>query len=246
VVGLLAYEINGQAIFKAEIRNHTESRMAASPGRYVRKIDTLQLDHLTCVICKQDAYKKYFKKPLSYGFPTGSNHLRLLLNRLVPIRNALSHANPISIHDAERVLCYCNDIVSSLIEHYAKIGMANDFNAPSFTRFSDSNGNIGFLDSSQSHLSFNTNKLRSGQIIRLEVEVDAHFSPEKYTIEWVVNNISNGEGGEGEAFSILLTPRHVGEQFTISAILKSNEQWHKHGNFDARLAISYTVLPPVF
>lgn len=237
-------ELNGNAIFKSEIKSHVDSRIAASPNRYARKIDTLQLDHLASVICKQDVYKKYFKQSFSYGFPTGSNHLNLILNRLVPIRNALSHANPITIHDAERALCYCNDIISSLIEHYSEIGMEKDFNAPSFTRFSDSIGNTAFPDASQSHLNFN-NKLRSGETIRVEVEVDSHFLPEEYTIQWVVNNISNGETGSGDAFVILLTPRHVGEKFTISAILKSKEQWHKHGNFDARLAISYTVLPPV-
>ena len=219
--------------------------MAASPKRYARKIDTLHLDHLASVICKNDAYKEYFKDPFSYGFPSGNNHLRLILSRLTPIRNALSHANPISIHDAERALCYCNDIISSLTEYYAEIGMGNDFNAPLFTKFSDSNGNTGHPDSSQSHLTFKDKKLRPGQTIRLEVEVDSHFSPENYTVEWAVNNISNGETGIGTAFSLLLTPRHVSETFIISAMLKSNEQWHRHGNYDARLVITYTALPPI-
>ena len=65
-----------------------------------------------------------------------------------------------------------------------------------------------------------------------------------YTVNWNVANISKGESGSGSSFEIVLTPRHVGEDFSIVATLKSIEEWHRHQNFDAQLVVGYKVLPP--
>jgi hypothetical protein len=237
-------QLNGQPIFRNELRKHVADRVARQPSHYKREIDTLLLDHLVSVICKQDVFRTYFADPLKRSFPNGSEQLRTVLDRLVPIRNSLSHANPLSLHDAERVLCYCDDIIYALIQFYRDQGMANEFDAPSFTRFSDSLGHVEHPQATR--ISFDYSKsctLRSGDSIRLEVEVDAHYAPEEYSINWVVANISRGEKAEGYSFSLTLLPRHVGETFTIVATLVSQRPWHRHSNFDAHLVISYKVLP---
>ncbi len=236
--------LSGQAIFRTEIRKHIAARRRVSPSRYARPVDALQLDHLASIICKHDVYRKYFKAPFESGFPIGNDHLRLIISRLVPARNALSHANQITIHDAERVLCYCSDIMDSLTHYYAGVGMDQDFNAPSFTRYSDSVGNVEHPTSTNMQFNFiNGRTLREGEALRLEVEVDSHFPPDEYTIQWQVANISAGESAEGNAFHLTLQPRHVGMTFSIGVTVKSNKAWHRHGNFDAMLVLNYRVLP---
>lgn len=242
-------QVAGQAIFRTEIRRHVAGRVAASPARYGREIDALQLDHLAAVICKVEVYRKYFKAAFSAGFPTGSEHLRLVLDRLVQARNSLAHANALTIHDAERALCYSNDIIASLIQYYASIGMSQDFDAPSFTRFSDSIGNQAHPSSTEEYLDFTSKRrLRCGESIRLEVEVDAHYPPSDYDIQWQVANVAKGaptETGSGASYSLDLIPRYVGTMFSIIITLTSKKEWHRHGNFDARLIVIYTVLPPI-
>lgn len=239
-------QLNGQLIFRSEIRKHVFTRVSAHPDRYTRAIDALQLDHLASVICKADVYKKYFVHAMKYEFPLGSEHLRLVLERLVPIRNALSHANPISLHDAERVLCYCDDIVSSLNQHYEALGMATDFNAPSFVRFTDSQGHTEYPTSTDIQLNFTEEApLRAGQSIRFEVEVDPHYLPTEYLVKWQVVDIAHGEAAEGVAFHLTLLPKHVSKNFAIFVTIISNKEWHRHGRHDARLVLVYQVLPPI-
>jgi len=79
--------------------------------------------------------------------------------------------------------------------------------------------------------------------MRFEVEVDSHYSPNDYTVQWQVANFQKGESGEGLAFHLTLQPHHVGMNFDILLTVKSNKAWHRHGNSDAVLVLSYKVLP---
>lgn len=177
---------NGNHIFRMEIRNHAAQRLSANPERYRREVDTLLIEQIVDTICKQDLYNLCFSVPLRQAYPDGREETRTFLGRLIPIRNALSHANPISVHDAERVICYCDDIIGSLKQHYSDKNMSNEYNAPSFTRFSDGFGHSEiptqvydqFLNYSKD------TRLRPGEIVRLEVEVDSSFDPNDYTVEW--------------------------------------------------------------
>ncbi len=240
--------INGQNVFRREIRQHVEARIRSQPERYPREIDSLLLDHLSSIICKEDVYRKYFGKYFADGFPLGSHQLRLVLDRLVVIRNALSHANPLSLHDAERVLCYCSDIIDTLSRQYAILGMQAEYNAPSFTRYSDSLGNVVFLSETKQHLDFRDKiALQCGQSIRFEVEVDSHFQPAEYSVLWQVCNVGRGEGdsGNGLAYCLTLEPYHVSNEFSIMVTLTSNKEWHRQGSFDAVIFTMYKVLPPL-
>jgi hypothetical protein len=237
---------NGNNLFRSDIRDHAGRRMREQPARYSREIDTLLLDHLVATLCKQDLYSEYFQTALRRAFPNGNAEARTFLGRLVSIRNALSHANPISVHEAERALCYCDDVIWSLKEFYREQNMAQEYNTPRFIRFSDSLGHTEYPLNTQSEYDYRKHtSLRPGEPIRLEVEVDDSFPPEEYTIEWVVSNIPNGESALGTSFVLEIQRRHVAERFYIVATLKSKEDWHRYLTFDDRLIISYKILPPI-
>lgn len=236
--------LSGQPLFKKEIRERVASRIAADPTRYPRSADALLLDDLTSVLCKQDAYTKFFGVCMRTGFPAGREQLREVLARLIPIRNALSHASPLTIHDAERALCYCDDIIDTLTTYYAEIGMSQEYNAPSFTRFSDSLGHVAQPAASEVHLRYQDKSLRPGMVLRLEVEVDAHYDPLDYLVEWRVV-VRGATPTTGASLILMLEPKHVGEVLLIEVRVISRKEWHRHGNHDARIHILYKVLPPV-
>jgi hypothetical protein len=237
---------NGNAIFRKEIREHAASRMSENPGRYRREIDTLLMDYIVDTLCKHDLYTSCFSTPLRYAFPDGCQEARTFLSRLIPVRNALSHANPISVHDAERVICYCDDVIESLKQYYRDQNMAQEYNAPVFSRFVDSLGHSEIPAKSHQWLDFTGGpSLRPGDGIRLEVEVDSSFGPDEYTVDWAVCNIADNERGTGTQILLEILPKHVGERLDIQITLNSTKAWHRHGSFDARLTITYKVLPPI-
>jgi hypothetical protein len=236
---------DGGHLFRTEIRTHAARRMAENPNRYNKPIDTLLFDHLIDTLCKHGLYNLCFSSSLKRAFPEGAQEARTFFSRLVPIRNALAHANPMSIHDAERVLCYCDDVIESLKDNYRELNMAQTYNAPIFTRLVDSLGHAETPANSHIWYRYLDTALRPGDAIRLEAEVDSSFDPDDYTVEWCVCNIGMGENGTGCHFALTLLARHVGEQLDIQVNLKSNREWHRHGSFDARMTISYRVLPPL-
>lgn len=86
-------------------------------------------------------YKDVFKVVLDNIYPDGCDEARTYLKRLIPIRNKLSHSNPISIREAERAICYCNDFVDGIKLYFEKKGMGNMFNVPHAIRLNGSLGN---------------------------------------------------------------------------------------------------------
>lgn len=100
--------------------------------------------------------------------------------RLLDPRNRFYHSNPISLHQAEQVVCYSTDIIEFLKQHYGAIGMQSEYNVPTILKFSDSFGNVYFrnqmidwaggvlMDLSDQP----KNVLWPGDILTLEVEVD--------------------------------------------------------------------------
>ncbi len=238
-------QLHGQHIFSGDSRKRWASRVGVEPSRYSRPVDALLLDDLAALVGKEDVYRKLFFDAFKDGFPIGREHVRLYLSRLVPIRNALAHANPLSTHDAERMLCYSNEIISAISAHYEKIGMEQDFNAPSFTRFSDSLGNVSQPKEARTHLAFRSGKmLRSGMNLRCEVEVDSSFDPSEYSVRWQIH----GSGVEivyGNSIALTLDDRHVNEVFLLVVQVASNKSWHRLSNFDAELNIQYRVLPQI-
>jgi hypothetical protein len=240
-------KLGGQAIFSRETRDRAKSFQQKNPGQYSRPIDTLLLDDLGAVLAKADVYNEFFKSAFHTEFPMGANHIRQVITILVPIRNALSHANAatISHHDAERVLCYCSDIIASLKTYYSKMSSLDKFPAPVFTRYSDSLGTVWHPNPPSDHRVIEEPHLYAGDEIRFEVEVDSSFDPSEYEITWMVTGIHPGEKGHGTAFNLKLAPKHVGQQFGLQVSLKTKKEWHRLQNVDAYLTMNYVVLPPL-
>ena len=125
--------------------------------------------------------------------------------------------------------------------------MSQDYDSPMFTRFSDSLGNVEHMREPRNNFNYSSSRpLRVGDAIRLEVEVDAHYNEDEYTISWTVANTSSPETGSGKSFSLTLEKRHVNEQFAIQVTLTSKREWHRMGNLDSYLTVNYKVLPPPF
>ena len=243
-ISYLDATLNGKELFNAKTRNTIVNRLSNNDFAEQRAVDGMTFGEIADIICNGEVFDRYFADCFTDSSPYCYPFIRIILRRINKIRHDLAHTRQISLHDAERILCYCDDIILSISTYYRKCGMEREFNAPTFIRFSDSLGNDIYLHSSKRHLDFHSSSiLYIGQTIRLEVEVDTFFDPSTYTIDWIVNNITNGERGIGYSFTLVLTHRHVNEYFTVSAILASNELWHRHGNFDAMLSISYKVLP---
>lgn len=239
------HEVHGNHIFRDDMRRNAVARMQKNPDRYPRPVDALLLDDLVTTLCKEDLHREHFRHALSGAFPDGRVEARTFLERLVEVRNPLAHANSISDHQALRVFCYSQDVIKSITDHYESLGMGREFNAPTFVAFRDSVGHARDIAETKARLDFLDTIFRPGDRLRVEVDVDDSFSTDTYTVNWVVANISNGESGSGSNFEILLTPRHVGEHFSIVATLKSIKEWHRHSNFDAHLSVTYKVLPPI-
>jgi hypothetical protein len=235
----------GQAIFSSKTRERVQSFLRENPGQYSRPIDTLLLDDLGSVLAKDDVYREFFKVAFDAEFPMGANHVRRVIKILVPIRNALSHANAatLSLHDAERALCYCNDIIASLKTYYAAMVSLDKFPAPVFTRYSDSLGTVWHPASPSAHHVIRDPSLHVGEEVRFEVEVDSSFDPSEYEITWQVCNIYPAETGKGPVFNLKLSSRHVGQRFALQVSLKTKKDWHRLQNMDAYLTLDYEVLP---
>ncbi|CAN5358385.1 hypothetical protein BH10PSE17_BH10PSE17_25030 [soil metagenome] len=238
--------LSGQHLFNGHARKLAATRMAQQSKS--RAVDTLLLDDLATVICKADVYKTHFCDAFNPHF-TNSANLRTILARLIPIRNALSHANPISLREAEQALCYCADVMDAISEHFRIQGMERDFDAPTFTRYTDSLGNSVQLDVGTTNPFYVfASRLRCGETLRAEVEIDAHFEPSTYEIHWSWASISSrnaSDRGTGHSFVLRLEPRHVGMSFQISVAVKSDKEWHRQGSVDQIIFIEYCVLPPL-
>lgn len=237
--------MENQPIFPNECRKRCATRVATSPARYPRPVDALLLDDLAALIGKENVFKSFFAPCFNSEFPLGRMQVHLTISRLVPIRNALSHANPIGQHDMERALCYSNDLIKSIASYYESIGMQQEFNAPSFVRFSDSLGNLLQIAKPEQNLDLTlSSTLRPGSYLRCEVEVDSSFEMAEYTVRWTVH-APPIQSFEGSAFSFMLENRHVGEVLLISAHVTSTKLWHRFRGHDAVLNILYRVLPPI-
>lgn len=242
---LTALSPSNTPIFSASAQRNAASRSGSARTAPPRPVDTLLFDDLASVLAKVDVYDKWFKSALHADFPLGSTQIRNVLTLLVPIRNKLAHANGVTLtlHEAERALCYCNDLISAIQNYYTGTNMADKFPAPIFTRISDSQGNVHYPSDHRPNF-YGKEPLKCGDTIRFEVEVDSTFAPSEYDISWVVNNISNGQTGTGPIFSVVLDERHVGLQFAVSAKLLSHKSWHRDQNFDALAVLRYEVLQP--
>lgn len=241
---------NGDSLIKEQVRDEIESRYTNEPSRFSRKIDAAQLDHLIYIICKETFYKENFRKVFSSYF-LSREMLRQFFNAIVEARHRLSHANPISVRDAERVICYSNDIVDALKAFYGKKSMEDEFNVPKIIRISDSfgmtalSGTMPKVEPGFAYINlYNDDKaaLRPGDKLSLEVEVDPSFDPASYEICWLVPQRGKLSG---RRLVLTIEETDVMAKFQINCRVIAKRPWHKFPGYDDEVKIRYKVLPPI-
>lgn len=239
----------GNPVIKKSIRDKTAVIMRAQPARFHKKIDTLFLDDIIYLLCREDLYKNYFKEFLDLIYPDGSAEAKTFLTRLIPIRNSLSHSNPISMRDAERCICYTNDFIDGIKLYYQSKGEEKVFNTPNAIKLNDSLGNE-FPLNKDSFESIDINKSGTDQLYQFRIgekysawlTLDPSFSPDQYNFNWRI------EGGtllgNSSRLEIEITEEMVRERCSIYCTIKSNKSWHRFTGYDQLFAITFQVLPP--
>ena len=186
--------------------------------------------------------------PECFGCPT-MNHKRFirfnnfldrLLEKLVDPRNHLMHANPISVCQAEQVICYSYDVIESIKARVEEMNMGQEYNSPKIIKISDSNGSV-FHDAQINRnetrrgvvqVSDNSSmRLRAGEKLSIETEIDPSFSPDDYRVEWTYTNPAPEHiEHQGRRITIDLRECHVREDFAVYCKLISNQSWHRCGD----------------
>ena len=244
---------NGNRIIKMEIVRTLQSRIESDPRRFPRMVDALTLENIIEILCNQTLYDKHFKDALEYAYPCGPKDARHHITIIKDVRNKYTHLNVISIRDAERAICYSHDFIDSLKEYYQKTGKEKDYNVPTFVKFTDSQGLIHHFSSGGNNwFDLDTKcsniKLRSGDVYRVEVEVDPSFDSNGYEVDWCYEWKYDEETKVRNKLSIDIpvTNEMVGRYLKISCSITTHKDWHKHGSYDDYFLYEIkTILPPI-
>lgn len=237
---------DGNKLFNAEMSRQIADRQTKQPSRYARPIDAATLEDLVKVICKSQTYNRHFREALRLAYPVGNQEARTFLGRVIEIRNNLSHANPITVHDAARAICYTQDVTLSLKEHYAVMNAQNEFNVPSIIRIIDTLGNVHLMASGESEVDWrNSGRLYPGNRLAIEVEVDPTFDRSSYRLEWSCYSIDYRDVSDTNRCTIDFDNSHVHEYLRITCRVISKQDWHRYGLCDDFFEIVYKVLPPL-
>lgn len=248
-------DISGSRLIKKKIAEEVEVLQASNPQRYLRKIDAILLSDAIDIVCKPELFRDHFAIALRAAFPDGREEARTFLKRLLPPRNCLAHANPISVRQAEQVVCYSNDVIDSLKQHYATQGMEEEYNVPTILKMIDSFGGsymrsqfVNIHDGGIMLTFFDNNRytLRPGDVLSLEVEVDPSFSRDEYEVSWTsVKGLPDG-AARGNKLVLTIEERHVAKRFSVQCKVKSNKLWHRmEMGADDFMLLYYKVLPPI-
>jgi len=176
---------NDEKILNKEHYKLYDNVKQANPSRCHRPVDALFIETLVYVLCKEILYRKLFKEVLDYSYPQGCNQVRWFLNKIQEPRNPLSHANPISMRQAEQIVCYTNDFVDAVKQYYKNKGEDKMWNVPQFVKISDSLGNEFYpRESTDLPEFFHTNhNFYVGESYTIWFEVDSSFSDKEYAIK---------------------------------------------------------------
>jgi hypothetical protein len=245
---------DGNRLFKSETARQVAARRTADPARYPRPVDATHLDDLVNVICKPESYKGHFRSALQSAFPQGAEEARTFLDRIVTTRHKLSHATPITAHDAARVICYTQDVVGSLKEHYAAMNIEREYNVPMIIKVVDSYGNVFHAAEIKRNRTGTgtcrlddrvSGQLRPGNRLSLEIEVDPTFERTSYQVSWIWKGNSSKKFVNVDHVIINIEKIHVNPQFLIHCFVTSNRDWHRLGDYDDSVTMVYMVLPPL-
>lgn len=235
-------------LIKKEVRDHIQWMLEKEPGRFHRAVDTLFFEHIIYFLCNPAFYRDMFGEALKHAYPNGYNEARVFLERITPIRNALSHSNPISVRQAEQAICYSHDFVDGLKRYYKEKGVEQMWNVPRIIRVSDSFGNVfdNPVDTHGRQSIFNIpQEIYCGDTYSVSVEVDNSFSDSEYDITWQNQNSHKQEFDNCKNFVITFDESDVTQVHIIECKVKSHKAWHKYQNHDCKVTLMFAVLPPV-
>lgn len=241
---------DGSNLISSKIKKEIKKRKESNPNRFSRLIDACLLEEEIKIITNPVFYKSHFDKLFCVFFTKGnSDMMRLMLNSLVEPRNKLYHANPISVRESERIICYSNDIIGCIKIYYSKNNMEQEFNVPLILKYKDSFGNVifrknfgksligGCLINHSKKKEFN---LHPGDTISIEIEVDPSFDKEFYSLVWNPK-VENSENRN--KFRYQIQKKDIGEDFNISVKLVTKNEWHRKNGWDDYLVSKFKVLP---
>jgi hypothetical protein len=236
---------DGSYVINSDLRTGLRDRRDREPNRYPRPIDAADLDDEIRIICNPNLYP-LFRESLNGAFPVGREQARVSLGLLLPPRNALAHANPISVRQAEQVICYSRDVIDSLKSHYMNKNQEKEYDAPTVVRYTDSFGTT-VHENEMRHtgsciLEFDRDpakSLRVGDTLWMQVDIDDSFAPDDYVVEWMCGIAHS----TGTRLVLQLENRHVSQQFQIRCRVISKKDWHRLGHCDDLVAITFKVLP---
>ena len=235
-------------LIKKEVRNHIKGMLNKEPQRFHQPVDTLFFEHIIYFLCNPVFYRDLFGEALEYAYPNGNNEARTFLNRIIPIRNALSHSNPISIRQAEQAICYSHDFVNGLKDYYKARGMEQMWNVPRIIRITDSLGN-SYDNPTDTHIQHSVFDLQHtfycGDTYSVSIDVDSSFSESEYDIIWKNGGYEKQEFRNKPRFIITFDESDVSQFHIVECTIVSHKPWHKYRFFDSRISLMFAVLPPI-
>lgn len=238
---------DGNYLVNSEIRKHIQGMIENEPIRFHRAVDTLFIEQIIYFLCHPIWYKDLFKTALDYIYPQGKEEAREFLSRLVPIRNPLSHSNPITMHDAERAICYSHDFVEGLKKYYKDRGEEQVWNVPRIMKITDSFGNVfDNIDDKGHHYTIHNipQTVRCGDTYTVWIEVDSSFLPNEYDVKWRTDK-DLSENDNKFQLTYQFTTQDVSENMYIRCKIISHKEWHKHQSYDSEIYLHFQVLPPI-
>ena len=226
-----AKDTHDEFILKKGFRERITSMRANEPERFPRLVDAFFAEDIEYILCHQAFYNELFKEALDYIYPQGREEAREFLKRLVPIRNALSHANPISTRQAEQAVCYTHDFIEGLKQYYKDKGEEKVWNVPRIVSIRDSVGNK-FENPTDQHGNASifscSHAFRCGEEYSVEIEADPSFNVDDYQISWKYNNHDLEEFDNISEVKIIFRHSDVGEYSFLHCTVVSNKTWHKY------------------
>jgi hypothetical protein len=238
-----------EGIIKNEIRRQVDEKAKQLGGKLLRPVDATTFDQAIYLATHPDLYAKFFRSPLSGAYPLGREQALLYLTRLKDIRNAVSHGRGCTARQVEQAVCYANDLVDSLKEHFRKVGMDRIFDVPMIVRYVDNRGNESHLDGLSTDINMRILDWRTkghgdlypGEILIAEVEIDQSYDPSSYHVSWSVPGFARVYDTHAK---IEIVNKHVGEQLSIVFDVATKRDWHRQSGVDDRLTVVYRVHPP--
>ena len=249
-------------LVKNEIIKQVQDRVDSNPKRYPRKVDALVMEYLKYFFCRNDLYKLHFKNVFE-PFYSGIESLRLTFEKLISIRNKISHTNPLSQRELEQGVCYSNDLIEVFKEYYKKIGRDKEYNVPTFLSFKDSLGHCIYREDTNYSWSIypltnydstnnkrETVNLKSGETYRIILEVDNSFPLDFYCINWEIEYCCKIDKYETNSniLEFKIDDKFVSLNLRIKAYLKTKRAWHRFANIDCDDFVEIhleEILPPI-